>query len=134
MNIENGNLMLKNMAFTNVSVKRLFDLPNEVELSGSFDIHYDEINENEIKVIINYNASSFKGEIKVDVELQGTFCTVEVSDKNVKDYLLHVNSIAILFPYLRSQISIATTQPGIVPIQVPIVNAVALARAAGFNG
>ena len=133
MNDTNGNLVLKNLAFTNITVKREFKLSNNVELDGTFDINYDEVSEDEINVILTYNAKSKKNDIFIEVELQGNFCIYGDVEKDVKKYLLHINSIAIMFPYLRSQVSIATTQPGFVPIQIPIVNAIALARAAGFK-
>ena len=36
------------------------------------------------------------------------------------------NTIAILFPYVRSYISIITTQPGMTPIVLPAMNIVAM--------
>ncbi|MBP5446324.1 MAG: protein-export chaperone SecB [Acholeplasmatales bacterium] len=133
MDTINSNLMLKNMAFTNISVKRSFDLPNNLDIMGSFDVRYEEIDDNEIIVVLKYLAKSKKEEISIDIELKGNFVTRDIEDKKVSKYLLHVNSLAIMFPYLRSQISIVTTQPGFVPIQIPIINAVALAREAGFE-
>ena len=128
-----SNLIMKNLAFTKIITKRFFSLPDNVEINGSFDIKYEEVDENEINVFLMYNAKSKKNEIEIEVELQGNFIARDIDDDSVKRYLLHVNTIAIMFPYLRSQISLATNQPGFVPIQIPIVNAVALARAAGFN-
>ena len=128
-----SNLMMKNLAFTKIMTKRMFSLPDNVEINGSFDIKYEEVNENEINVFLIYNAKSKKNEIEIEIELQGNFSVRDIDDDSVKRYLLHVNTIAIMFPYLRSQISLATNQPGFIPIQIPIVNAVALARAAGFN-
>lgn len=133
MNEINSNLFLKNLAFTNVSVKRAFNMQSNVEIDGIFDVKYEEISENEINVLLKYNAKSKKGDIVIDVELIGNFCVFDVEKEEVKSYLLHVNSIAIMFPYLRSQVSLATTQPGFVPIQLPVVNAIALARGAGFK-
>jgi len=133
MNDVNSNLFLKNLAFTKIIVKRDFNLSNNIEINGSFDIDYKKISENEINVILKYNAKSSEKNIIIELELQGNFCVYGEVKKDVKEYLLHVNSIAIMFPYLRSQVSIATTQPGLVPIQIPIVNAVNLARAAGFK-
>lgn len=129
----NSNLFLKNLAFTNISVKRELNISNNIELNGSFDINYHKISEDEINIKLKYSAKSKKEDIVIDVELQGNFVVNGIEDKKTKEYLLHVNSLAIMFPYLRSQVSIATTQPGFIPIQIPIVNAIALARAAGFK-
>ena len=132
MNEINSNLFLKNLAFTNISVKRAFNMPNSIEINGSFDVIYKELNDDEIVVVLKYDAKSKKDEVVIDIELQGNFCVIGIDDIKLKRYLLHVNSIAILFPYLRSQVSIATTQPGFMPIQIPIVNAIGLAKGAGF--
>ena len=40
--------------------------------------------------------------------------------------ILEKNTIAIMFPYIRSYISIITTQPGMNPIVLPAMNIVAL--------
>lgn len=40
--------------------------------------------------------------------------------------LLEKNTIAIMFPYIRSYISSITTQPGMTPIVLPAINIVAL--------
>ena len=86
MNNINSGLMLKNMAFTNVSVERSFDLPNNIDITGSFDINYEEISDDEINVIIKYNAISKKSEIKIEVVLKGNFCIYDVDDQKIKRY------------------------------------------------
>ena len=40
--------------------------------------------------------------------------------------MLEKNTLAIMFPYLRSYISIITTQPGMNPIVLPAMNIIAL--------
>lgn len=124
--------MLKNLVFTNITVKRSVNLIDDVDLNGIFDVTYEELNDNEINVILKYEAKTKDDGINIEVELYGNFCIVDQIDNKEKRYLLHVNTIAIMYPYLRSQVSIATTQPGFMPIQLPIVNAIALAKAAGF--
>lgn len=133
MNTISSNLMMKNLAFTNLKVKRDFSLSNDIEINGSFDVKFENVNDDEINVILSYNAKSKNNEINIEVELKGSFVAHDLTDNDVKEYLLHVNTIAIMFPYLRSQISLITTQPGLIPIQIPIVNAIALAKKAGFN-
>ena len=36
------------------------------------------------------------------------------------------NTVAIMFPFIRSQVSILTTQPGMIPIVMPPININAL--------
>lgn len=46
----------------------------------------------------------------------------EDSDRDRRDVLLYKNTLAILFPYLRTQVSIITMQPGMDPIIIPPMN------------
>ena len=41
-----------------------------------------------------------------------------------KDALLNSNAVAILFAYVRSQLTLLTAQPGTTPIVLPVVNIV----------
>ena len=48
------------------------------------------------------------------------------STKQENKDLLEKNTIAIMFPYIRSYISSITTQPGMTPIVLPAMNIVAM--------
>ena len=62
-----------------------------------------------------------KKRIGLDVTICGVFaCSDEPLAR--RDELLKKNTLAILFPYLRSQVSLVTTQPGLAPIVLPPVN------------
>lgn len=39
-----------------------------------------------------------------------------------EEYVINNNTIAIMFPFIRSQVSLLTTQPGMVPIVLPPIN------------
>lgn len=47
-------------------------------------------------------------------------------DEKKKGVLLRNNAVAIMFPYLRSQVTLLTTQPGMSALYLPLVNIVAL--------
>lgn len=59
--------------------------------------------------------------INLEASIIGHFACVDASPE-LRDNLLKKNSIAILFPYLRSQISLLTTQPELSPITLPPMN------------
>lgn len=62
---------------------------------------------------------------KLRVTLTGFFrCDSE--DEAVKQELIRYNTLAIMFPYLRSQIYMITVQPDIPPVMVPPVNIIAM--------
>lgn len=55
------------------------------------------------------------------VNVTGHF-SCEDSDESRRDALLKKNTLAILFPYLRTQVSVITMQPGMDPIVIPPMN------------
>lgn len=61
-------------------------------------------------------------ELFIAISAQFTFDESEPIDEGLKEILLRQNASAILFPYLRSEISILTTQPNVSPIIIPPLN------------
>lgn len=59
-------------------------------------------------------------EFKATVKLSG-YCIVDENDPNKED-LLKENALAILFPYVRAEMSLLTTQPETEPVVWPVVN------------
>ena len=49
------------------------------------------------------------------------YCTVDESDP-AKEHLLKENAFAILFPYIRSELTLLTAQPETDPIVWPVMN------------
>lgn len=58
---------------------------------------------------------------KLEISIAGDFLCTE-NDPERRDILLRKNTLAILFPYIRSQISIVTAQPEMTPIVLPPIN------------
>ena len=64
---------------------------------------------------------SEQGKIKIDIIICGVFtCTDENLER--RNTLLTQNTLAILFPYLRSEVSLVTAQPDMIPIVLPPIN------------
>lgn len=60
----------------------------------------------------------------IEVEMSGIF---EISIKSeFEEKMLAKNTTAILFPYLRSQLTLLSSQPGFEPIILPVININAL--------
>ena len=49
----------------------------------------------------------------------------KIAEKTAEQ-ILKKNTVAIMFPFIRSQISLLTTQPGLIPIVMPPININAL--------
>jgi preprotein translocase subunit SecB len=67
--------------------------------------------------------SSEKETFRLFIELVGCFSfnSENLQMKN-KEILIQKNTLAILFPYLRSQVTLITSQPGMEPIIIPPIN------------
>lgn len=63
-----------------------------------------------------------KDEYLVKIRLSGFFVIDETIDDGKKEFLLTKNTVAILLPYLRSQLSVLTAQPDTDVEVLPIVN------------
>ena len=61
-----------------------------------------------------------KGEFKTDISISG-YCEIDDNHPQL-DTILRVNAPAILFPYVRAQLSLLTAQPEMSPIVLPVVN------------
>jgi preprotein translocase subunit SecB len=107
--------------------QRLGESPNEDNFSGNF----------ECQIAVNDDGSrairlSFVGEDKdyyrAVVRIVGVFMIEEEdsSDDEFNEILFQQNAVAIMFPFLRSQVSLLTTQPGITPLLIPPINIVKL--------
>jgi preprotein translocase subunit SecB len=60
------------------------------------------------------------------VSLVGVFQFVPQEGAPEEEELMKTNAVSILFPYLRSQLTLLTTQPNINPVVLPPINVVSL--------
>lgn len=100
------------------------DKKNE-EYNTSFSINYAMNNEDDskIKVTIDTSVTNKTGNIALELQTVGIFKIDKTDlDENVYEHLIKVNTVAIIFPFIRSQVSLLTTQPGITPIMIPPIN------------
>ena len=99
------------------------------EYNTSININYakNSKDETKIKITIDTMVKSKKESVLVNLQTVGMF-SIENGDLSENDYdhLIKANTVAIMFPYIRSQISLITTQPGIEPIMLPPINVNAL--------
>lgn len=60
--------------------------------------------------------------IYLELEAVGIFNLVGMMDDKIKREILNKNTVAIMLPFIRSQISLITTQPGFSPILLPLID------------
>ena len=126
---QNKSIMqLTNLYFKNISFSR-----EKLNIDDNLKIFFDhEIrkNDNDTDVVLSVLINDENNALKLSVELVGTFAfsNSENVNKNLYDNLINKNAIAILFPYLRSQVTLITSQPNMTPIILPPININALLK------
>lgn len=101
----------------------------DTDYETSFQIEYAVNNQNasKFRIKINTTVKNKTESVLLNLETIGVF-TVDKEGVNddIGDHLIKVNTVAIMFPFIRSQISLLTTQPGLEPILLPPININAL--------
>lgn len=93
----------------------------DLELGVQFEHQLTKLDQEQYEVFLSTTVSDVNETIYVNVKGRSIFSTKQ-ENKN----LLEKNTIAIMFPYIRSYISSITTQPGMTPIVLPAMSIVAM--------
>lgn len=121
-------LKLDRLAFREIHYSRnLEDFPAKTEYEMNFNREISA-NEDNTHFIVSLTAnvwSKSDRSTNLRITLTGFFCC-ECEDDATKQELVRYNTVAILFPYLRSQISLVTVQPDSPPITFQPVNIISL--------
>ena len=116
-------LVLNKMVFDKIEFKRLgfsSDKELEVEIQSNIAQKNDEA---VYKVTLNLKGSK-PDEYIFEISLTGFF-TIEQEDtitEELRDILISKNTVSILMPYLRSEVSLLTAQPGMECVVLPVFN------------
>ena len=112
-----STLTLKSICIDNFNFNRVGIQHGEAELNVKF-LAKDSYNQEKEELTINLVAILNCDEMfDLNVEVVGVF---GVSEKEFEQ--LKPNAVAIMFPFLRSQISLLTTQPDMTPVVLPAIN------------
>ncbi len=125
-----GKLEMKNLCFTKILFEQTQNGQNEKKIKFNISVEYEQKTEKNILVRLIANITEESNSININVVEQADFELVnaEMLDNEAKNNILKVNTIAILMPYMRSQIAILTAQPGMNSLQIPIIDASILAK------
>ena len=99
------------------------------EYNTSFQIEYaiNSEDETKVKVTIDTMVANEPNSIVLNLQTVGIFKIDKVNtDETTYDHLIKANTVAIIFPFIRSQISLLTSQPGLMPVMLPPININAL--------
>lgn len=113
-------LQLKHVVFDEITFKRLgFQNKKEKNARLDFGKHVEKIDEGEYRVSLSIKAVREK-EYEATVTISG-YCGIS-EDVPFKDRILNENAIAILFPYVRAELTLLTAQPETETLMIPVVN------------
>ena len=123
-NIVESVLQLQELLFERLEFKRQGPKnSNETEYRLSVQIGSDS-DTGIFKTILNLKANK-KDEYEIEITIQGVFSfssSGEEIDDSLKKNLIQKNSVAIMMPYVRSQLTLLSSQPGVDPIVMPPLN------------
>jgi preprotein translocase subunit SecB len=118
-------LTLNKTYISQLYFERFSDTVDKIDEEGeiTFSKQIQEIQKNVYKVELSVVLKS-EGVYDIKSSIVGEFGLSE--DAVLGKKLLYNNTIAILFPYLRSQLTLLTSQPGFEPVILPVMNINAL--------
>lgn len=116
-------LKLNKIVFDKIIFNRL-GFKNDNEFKMELQSNISQRDETEIYKVTLYLKGKKSEEYTMEISLSGFFSIEETETltEEVKNTLIEKNSIAILMPYLRSEVSLLTSQPDTEPIVLPVFN------------
>ncbi len=116
-----SSLRLDEIIILESCFKRSESSLENIEIGLDIKREIEKKSEEQYDVILDVLVEDDDKKITVFVKCKGKFST---GQENIE--LVERNAIAIMFPYIRSYISIITTQPSMQPIVLPAMNIVAM--------
>lgn len=119
------------------NVKSILSMDKLIIRKSSFERNEEEITSNVLDISVSqnviHNEQSFRvellfkitnqlNEFNIDVNILGDFHFEAEVDPKMKDILINQNTVAIMFPYVRSVVTLITSQPEMNPIVLPVIN------------
>ena len=119
-----SELKIDHIVFDELSFKRKgFKQQEEQKVEFQVGFAIDKIDTSKYRVSLKIIADS-ENEYTAEARMSA-FCTID-ENAEFKDEILQKNVIAILFPYVRSELTLLTSQPEVTPIVLPALNINAL--------
>lgn len=117
----NSPLVLENIEIVESVFRKNDSKLDDVELGLNVKHEISEITKDEYEIVLVTTVMDEAEKLFVSVTTKALFHT----EQENRD-MIEKNTIAIMFPYIRSYISLITTQPGMTPIVLPAMNIVAM--------
>ena len=113
-------LSMTDMVFEEIYFKRTAKVSFEASLSVDFSHRSEEISKNDTKITlichIRHPENHFEARL-----VQSAIFTIDANNE-MRDSLLGANAMAIMFPFMRSQLTLLTAQPNFPTVILPVLN------------
>ena len=93
---------------------------------SSIGKNIDKLDEKEYKCSLTLNMSDEEETVDLEIVISGIFEFESELNADQKEIIITKNTMSILFPYLRAQVTLMTAQPDIEPVVIPAININAL--------
>ena len=113
-----SNLKMNNFYFSECSFKRdqlIRDGKYNIDIQKSIQPTDDHVYDVTLKTVI------CKEDVRLIVIARAQFI-FESNDYSKEESVINSNTVAIMFPFIRSQVTLMTSQPGMSPIVLPTIN------------
>ena len=112
------HVVFDKVTFIRKGFQKVSDTTNE-ELDFQVGVSVDKESDGEYRVTLGVLVER-EDEYTAEVQVTG-YCSIDENNKD-KEVILKKNVVAILFPYVRSELTLITAQPEMTPIVLPAVN------------
>lgn len=116
-----SDLIMRNLYFSQCSFSRALII-KDAKLKMSLSSEITKVSEHIYLVEVNFIAkdgTQFDLSITANAEFE---YESDRKDANLEEKIISQNTIAIMFPFIRSQVSLITTQPHLQPLIIPPIN------------
>ncbi len=120
-------LKLEDLCFEKISFERTGRKNNNVEEHGISVRIGENTAERVYRVVLSLQTDK-KDEYSIEISLRGIFSFNQEIDSNEKREMIKSNAVAIMMPYVRSELTLLTSQPGVDPIVLPPFNVQAMLK------
>ncbi len=115
-----SDLKMDSFYFSECSIIRSKSIDNGV-LSMDLKKEINEQADKSYHVKLIFSITKEGDDLSIKVVANAVF-SMENDDIELVRSLMETNAVAIMFPFIRSQVSLLTTQPGMMPIVIPPIN------------
>ena len=116
-----SDLKMSDLYFSYCSVERACKIQNG-EYNADLKRNITKMEEHQYNVELELAVQ--KEDLSVLVVAKANFEYVADEYDKMEESIIKSNTVAIMFPYIRSQVTLLTTQPGMTPIVLPPINTI----------